>query len=272
MWALRSGIISFWVVHAMKLLWNPWSGCLTLMCISTLISLVGYSSTYFTSNMSILLSSYKADYEYYVTRRCVLSVDDVSSAFYIWFIFIPGDLKFVRWVDVKTWKKRFNLMMIEPKELFKESDSRHVPWHTRFCERLVLSRSAGSLLSVHKILFSTAWQPCRFLLSAASQSVHRFCLRWKGLSHDLRARPSGIGFCFGWGAAMQRFVPQWQQKSRRGVENWPRLITSNENPCRPVGLVEVAAVDGQQGSAHDTARRWRDSCHLWTGDTTHTSL
>lgn len=44
-------------------------------------------------------------------------------------------------------------------------------------------------------------------------------------------------------------------------------ITSDENARRFVGLVEVAAVDGHQGAAHDAALRWRDSGHLWERET-----
>lgn len=63
----------------------------------------------------------------------------------------------------------------------------------------------------------------------------------------------------------------WQQKTHNAATGW-QLITSNENARRLVSLVEEAAVDGQQGSAHDAARRGRDSSHLWTGDTTRISL
>lgn len=44
------------------------------------------------------------------------------------------------------------------------------------------------------------------------------------------------------------------------------VITSDENTCWAIGLVEEAAVDGQQGSTHDATIGWGDSRHLWTRD------
>lgn len=40
-------------------------------------------------------------------------------------------------------------------------------------------------------------------------------------------------------------------------------ITSNEDACRTLGLVEKVAVDGEEGAAHDAASRRGHSGHLW---------
>lgn len=41
------------------------------------------------------------------------------------------------------------------------------------------------------------------------------------------------------------------------------VVTSNQDACWPIGLVEEAAVDGQEGTAHDAPGGGGDPCHLW---------
>lgn len=118
-----------------------------------------------------------------------------------------------------------------------------------------------------KDYFSVACTSCiLFLLSVLNMRVSRWC--WIGLlpSHDLRVLFHGDSFitqntmysvrtirCHGFG---DKLCPYDFIRDSC-------LVTSNEDTCWTVGLVEEVAVNSEQGATHDTASGGGHSCHLW---------